>query len=195
MSVKKLIEFFAVCKPPITIQNVADQIRESFGVVDRIWYCGFDEHQDVLLGMLLQWETRHVYGEITADAAVCFNANVSLEWQRLICCKELIHLLDPPGLKVNAPPKLTKLLDRLLGGLDYKITSLSHARAAMETMAQYQAVAVLFPHEAREEYVEAHREGTMSLDAIAEDVLIPREYVTLVMDDMWKEVRERLLSF
>jgi hypothetical protein len=196
MTIKALIEFFETFQNvPIEIEDVKDHCVQSLGVQDEIILHKLDMDPDILLGMLVRFTKRvGVYQEPKRCAIIIYNGSVSIEQQRLACCKELVHLFDVPALVTNTPESIGVLIDHLTKGLS--ITSLSPGdwHAMKDKMALHQALAILFPHEAREELLPAYEKAVIGDTWIAEHFCIPVEHVEFLMSDRWDGFRKALLE-
>jgi hypothetical protein len=117
-----------------------------------------------------------------------------VDWQRLACCKEIIHLFDVPALETNDRDSLVNLIRDLTEGFNIGMLSPGNWQAIKDNLAIHQALAVLFPHEVREDLMEAYDHGTIDDRWIAEKFSIPEDYVELLMSDRWPEYRKALME-
>jgi hypothetical protein len=67
------------------------------------------------------------------------------EWQRLVCAKELIHVMDGNAEKTNTSDELQGLIDKIIGPLSTEDFGLADLMAAKDKLAIYQALGVIFP--------------------------------------------------
>jgi hypothetical protein len=63
-----------------------------------------------------------------------------------------------------------------------------------DRLAEYQAIAVLFPWTAREVLLAPYKNDLLSLDDISRMADIPRKYVSFVMSEFWEESYNSLLA-
>jgi len=103
MVLQKLIERFeTVNQLPVEIPEVRDAIV-SLGVQDDIRFCPDDRVDTaVLRGLYYQYTTHSApYSEPTFCSLIVFSNSLPKEWQRLIACKELMHVLDNKSERTN----------------------------------------------------------------------------------------------
>jgi hypothetical protein len=112
--------------------------------------------------------------------------------RRLVVCKELVHLFDKPVLTTNSRDEINALIDNLVEGFDLAKVSPGDWQAIKDKLALYQALAILFPHEAREELVPLYEKGQIDEAWIAEAFCIPYEYVEFLMSSKWDSFRQVL---
>ena len=189
MTVSRLVGLFSSFGyVPIDVQEVSDQIVE-WGYYSEITIAPFDGPVEHLRGNIMVYENKHVYGEVTSHCVIRFNKNSSVEWQRLICVKDLIHSLDPAYLRIDTREKAESFLDEFSYNGD--ISAGMGPPALFEEAATYQALGVLCPDLAIERLT---RRGA-SLEAIAQTLDIPSTYASTVAQPNWPEVRDRFIAF
>lgn len=195
MTVTRLVSAFAApTHLPVEIPEVAAAIREM-GFVDHIVFKPFDEDPEHLLGMLVRWTSRYAYGGEVTHAAVCYNQNVCPYEQRLICCKELVHILDPKPFTVSTKEGVSDLIDRLLGKLIVDEITILDAKATFDRAGTYQALAVLFPQGYRDNFITEIDAHNMSIGRISEILELPSAYVQLVLSDEWEGLKQSIVIY
>lgn len=196
MTIKALIEFFETYQNvPVEIQDVIDHSVETLGIQDEITLFASDLDPDVLLGMLVRYnESDGLYKPPKRCALVIYNKNVPIEYQRLACCKEIVHLFDVPALVTNSRDEIISLINNLADGFDINALSIGDWQALKDKLALHQALAILFPHEAREDLMTPYNEGKIDEHWIAEHFCIPLEHVEFLMSDGWDTFRKALLE-
>ena len=193
MTLAKLIgafESFTIL--PIEIPDVREQLV-SFGFQDCIVFMEGDFDPSQLRGVFYQFTHRlGVYGETERCTLILYSAHLSPEWKRVVCCKELIHVLDGIAARTNTPDEVTALVEKLLGPLSNEDFGLADFQASKDKLALYQALAVLFPDDARAEILQM--EPRPSHAEVAEWVCLPRQLVALVLSEAWPEMVQALLE-
>ena len=95
MSIKRLIEAFATREiVPIELNSVVERIRE-LGVQEEIYYWNYDIDPTVLQGKIEHWDWPDNDGNKHGVIDIYYAAKLKIEWQRVVVCKELLHILDP----------------------------------------------------------------------------------------------------
>ena len=186
MTVTRLINNFSSWTQIVEVSEVRDQIVE-WGFCDGIIVSPFDGPPSALLGMFLHYSVpANVYGSDRDFRVVRYNQNLSYEFQRLVCVKELIHQMDDVSDSISSKKQLSELLDEILHD-GSNITKLRRA-THLEDIAVYQALAILCPEDVREELFNKFHEasGKITLEHIAERFAIPVEYAGYLMLPQWK---------
>jgi hypothetical protein len=196
MTIKALIQFFETFqRVPVEIQDVRDQILEAYGIEDEIILHRADMDPNILVAMLVRFtERRDAYAPPRRCALIIYSGNVPIEVQRLAVCKELVHLLDVPALQSRTRDDVITLIKNLTEGFNLTQLSVGDWQAMKDKIALYQALAVLFPHELREDLMEPYENGTIDDAWIAEYFSIPEEHVELLMSDKWDGFRRTLME-
>ena len=206
MSLSKLIDFFSTFSLlPVEINDVRDQIVE-LGVQDRIIIRPVDIDPLELMGLYYQYKSKKAPYESELCSLVLYSSRLPRDWQRVVCCKEMIHIMDAAAFRTSTEDRLFGLVDRLtrdgsiidfMKSLGSQFTSPSgftrtDLEAFKDIAALFQAVAVLTPQEVVEELQPAYRQGLISAQTIATQAQIPIEIVPRIMADDWPEVRNML---
>jgi hypothetical protein len=108
------------------------------------------------------------------------------EWQRLVCCKEMLHILDPVG--TCKPDDVEALVGKIILPADLQdpFTDGSHALADRVTITY--ATAILFPIAARQIFLPLYNDKKIDLVMIARAMEIPVRSAAIVMSDLWPEI-------
>lgn len=114
-----------------------------------------------------------------------------LEWQRVVVCKEMIHILDPDELLTSTAADMRSLIERIAMPLDLQLGYNGHEVG--DRLAEFQALAILLPKAARAILMPAFKSGNLSAQEIAQHAEIPVRYVDFIMSDEWDR-RYRLLT-
>ena len=192
MSIGKLISFFSLfTKLPVYAEDVRDQIVE-LGVQDQIHFEPLNVPPERLLGMFVRSRGRNApYAEHLNVSTIFYNVNVSPDEQNFICCKELMHVFDKKltsGVRNEA--ELAQLLSHLFRDtIPEGEVSIS---GFLDEAATFMALAIMFPHEIRPEFLAMHASGRMSEDDIARELGISRTFVPQLLTPQWEVVRNML---
>jgi len=114
VSIKDTIEHFSKRETaPIELDAVVEQLR-SIGVTEEIYYWTCDIDSDILRARLTHWDwpdndgTKHLVVDIE------YSKHLPIEWQRLVVCKELLHILDADSVRVSTPAAIHHLINRIV---------------------------------------------------------------------------------
>jgi hypothetical protein len=167
---------------PVLIANGEDTDIEFIGV---------DLDPDVLQGKIKIFHLRNgVYSEPRRCANIYYHRGHPSEWQRFICCKELLHLLDPASAQTSTSEQIDELADKI-GLPEYMQDPLADGFATnIDRLAEFRAAALLLPFSARSLLLEPLATEKLTLGDIAKMADIPRKYVGLVMSERWPLVHE-----
>ena len=189
MSIGKLIDFFSTFRVlPVEIQTISDQIVESYKVADEILFVPVVVDPAELKGLHYRYFGRDDDGNVVNRILIIFSDRLSIEEQRIVCCKELIHILDEHYLQTDTKEKVLSLAEALTGPLPKHAAGISDIASIKDRLAIYQALSVLIPEEMREELLEIYGGGSFSAAALADMFLIPQEYIDIVMRPNWSKV-------
>ncbi|MGA8169563.1 MAG: hypothetical protein WB816_01805 [Methylocystis sp.] len=183
---KIIAEFSEVSELPIEITEVRQAILRN-GVQDRIVFCP-DEAMDQtkLIGAYYQYTRRDgLYGDTELVSIIVFCSKLEVSWQRMICCKEMVHILDDDAEKTDTLEELDGLLTRLLGPLSTGDFNIFDIMATKDRLALYQAIPLLFPMTARNNAVEKLKRGECSVADIAEAAVMPKQLIEIALRDEW----------
>ncbi|MGO4449136.1 hypothetical protein AB4Y96_09430 [Phyllobacterium sp. TAF24] len=192
---KKLIDTFAGrIELPIEVTEASD-VLVNFGIQDEIILSPADTDPGKVRGIFYQF-TKHpaVYAAPHLVTLIVYSQNVDLGWQRLICCKELIHLCDGKDERTDKVEEVSSLVEKLLGPLSTEDYGLADLMAAVDKLAIYQALAILFPLAARDVAILAMDAGERTIDEIVEWVQLPPKLVELVLSEEWPGLMEAIVD-
>ncbi|WP_200341971.1 hypothetical protein [Rhodovibrio sodomensis] len=189
MSVPSLIRSFSCHQNlPVEIDEIRDHVA-SHCSQDEIRLLAEPMEERFLRAIICQfYEQTGVYAEPRYVSLIIYNANMTLGWQRVACCKELIHVLDKPAERTSQPDEVIGLVDALLSREHSEAPSLIDWMALNDRMAMYQALAILAPEEAMEEVRPAYRKDKISLSQVSTWACLPIELTGLVLSEKWPEL-------
>lgn len=187
--------FDGVTDLPIEIPEVQDVVQR-LGIQDEIVCVPANSDPFKCRGVFYQFTKRDgVYGEPVLVTLIVYSENLDIRWQRVICTKEIIHVTDRQAEKTHTPEEVTGLVDKLLGPLSTEDYGLADLQAAIDKLAMYQALIILFPDSARDEARQQIAAGNRTVEQVAEWASLPLPLVKFALDDDWPEVKEELLGF
>jgi hypothetical protein len=147
-----------------------------------------------LRGVFYQFTHRpRMYGDPVLCTLIIYSPQMSIEWQRLVCAKELIHVLDGKAERTKTEDELQGLIDKIIGPLSTEDFGLADVMAAKDKLAVYQALAVIFPDAARADALKAMENG-MTKQQIMERASIPMQFVNLVLADEWPAIKKDICA-
>lgn len=188
----ELIEFFSsFTKLQVGINEIADHIIAS-GIQDEIRFIGVELDVGILRGFLHRYTIRaKLYGDPIFRADIYYDRRQDLEWRRLVCCKELIHILDGPQHSTASREDAERLIERIVLPTEVH-AQLEYTLAIDDKLGLAKALAVLFPAGARELLIPKYKCGDMTDEDIARIAQIPLRFVRFVMLDTWEKILDML---
>jgi hypothetical protein len=197
MSVRSLIEHYANgTHLHVRVRDIRDyMVSGELAIKDRIRFVGVEIDINVLRGFLHQYTKRPLDGSALrpmACADVHYDRRQPIEWQRLVCCKELLHLLDPQGHRTNTPAHVKLQIERIALPPGMETIRTDGMRVWGDRLADLQAIALLFPMEARRVLV--GKVDKIGPDNIARLVRLPEKYVRWVMSPQWEDMYPTILQ-
>jgi hypothetical protein len=193
MSLEKLIDAFSNrTELPVEIPEVRDEIVRM-GFQDEVVFVHQPMDPGKLRGIYYQY-TKHSapYSEPILCTLIIYSSLLSMEWQRLVCGKEIIHVMDRQAGKTHTPGEVTGLVDKLLGPLSTEDFGLADFMAAVDKLALYQALAILFPDAARVQALDEMSAGATTIEDIAAWASLPLPLVKTVMSAQWPDMKAEI---
>jgi hypothetical protein len=195
MSLHRLLERFDPVKElPVEIPEVRDAIMQ-IGFQDQIRFIPCEKMDPRQLRGVFYQFTRHPrpYADPEFWTLIIYSSQMSREWQRLVCAKELIHVMDGPAEKTHTEDELQGLIDKIIGPLSTEDFGLADLMAAKDKLAVYQALGVIFPDAARADALKALASG-MTRQQVMERACIPQQFVDLVLAESWPEIKKDICA-
>lgn len=195
MTLQRLVAAFEkVTELPIEIPDVRDMVV-SFGIQDRIICVPEDSDAGKCRGVYYQFTTRDgVYADPNFISLIVYSQNLDKDWQRVICAKEMIHIMDAQAEKTRTEQEVQDLVDKLLGPMSTEDFGLADLMAAVDKLALYQSLIFLFPDAARDEARSQIAQKNRTPKQIAEWASLPLSLSDLVISDDWPELKKVLLN-
>lgn len=179
---------------PIEVAEVAEVLIQ-LGCQDEFHFSPEKMDTGKLRGAFYQYKSHAVpYGEPILHTIIVYAEGVDVPWQRVICCKELIHVCDSAAARTNSPEEVAELMDKLLGLVSNEDYGLADFMASVDRLALYQALVVLFPLKMRTTALQAIAASKATEEQIAQWASLPLPLVKLVLSEEWPEVCEVLTS-
>lgn len=188
MSFSQLYDFAAEQRSaPIIIEGLLDQKIIDITAQDEIFYTAVELDDKISLGHIKQ--TRIPKGVYDRDpnwvTQIRYSNKLNVCWQRIVCCKELMHIFDSPEECVNNEEKFAKLLAEL------ESPPLSADASPMflsEQKTKWMALAVLCPLPFRDYFLPLWENGDLSTYDVALALRIPEVAVPSIMGEYFPEV-------
>lgn len=179
---------------PIEISDLADALV-VLGCQDEIIFSPQPTDPGKIKGIFYKYTTsKGVYRAPDLVTLIVYSSNVSLEWQRVICAKEIVHVCDGSIECTRTEEQVSGLLDKILGPLATEDFGMADFMASIDKLALYQGLDLLFPMKAREMALKELALKTRSIEEVVDWVSIPKEFVELVLDESWPQLREIVIS-
>lgn len=177
---------------PVDVNDVVSVIRAG-GHDDKIEFIGVDLDEQVLLGKIKIFHVRDgVYGEVERWANIYYHRGLSPDWQRLIACKELLHLLDPESARTFHLNDINKLAEKIGLPPEMQDPVADGLATNVDRLAEFRAAAILLPYSCRQLFKPHLKSGALTLAQIAKIADIPSKYAGFVMSDVWEDVHPLL---
>ena len=194
MSRSTLVKHFSTwARGPIDVEEHVKPELIALGVKDEIWFWADDKlNSGIIRGEIEHWEWPDNDGKITRCADITYASQMEHEWQRLVCCKEMLHILDPIG--TNKPEDVEALVEKIILPADLQDPFSDGQHALTDRVAVTYATAILFPLAARSTLMPVYEQRKISLRRIADQMELPLRSAALVMSDVWLEIHELLVS-
>jgi hypothetical protein len=182
----------AVTSLPIEIEEIACKIKDM-GCQDEIHIFPADCDPTVVRGVYTQFRYHAaMYGEPIWVTHIAYCQNVPVEWQRVICAKELVHIFDPHATRTDTEDEVNGLLDKLVGPLSSEDYGFTDLMAAKDRIALYQCLPLLLPKASLELARQRVRAGLKTEQEIAEWACMPVRLVSLMLSEDWENLNGAL---
>ena len=160
--------------------------------VDKILLYSVDIEKSVSLGHIkLRSYRQSPYGDMLNEASIRYDKTLNRCWQRLVVCKELMHVFDNKDERVDTDDKFKKLMSEFDSP---PLAADSSPMYQSELRAQWMAIACLVPRRLKNFYTKEFLNGNMTDQVIATKLKIPKEYVSSFVSPYYDVVLEQLLA-
>ena len=176
--------FSHVTELPVELDEIVERAIRT-GIQDEILLTP-DDYKDpkILRGVFAQYKrVTGVYRDPDFVTDIAYSSRLPQEWQRVVVAKELVHLFDTECGKTGTQDEVAQLLDDLAKPLgDY---GLGDFQALTDRFALYRSLPLLLPEAALDEARRAVREGSKTVQDVAEWSCLPVEIVMLMLGEVW----------
>ena len=181
-------------KMPVEVSDVAE-IMVRNGIQDEIEFYGVERDPAVFLGTFCRYSRHDVpYGEPQFVSQVIYNSNLPLAWQRVVACKELVHVFDPESEWTNAPDQVTALMESLLDSSEAVSDASILGMAVADQFAIVPAAGALFPDAARTIALQEIEGNSATVDDVAKWAVLPKNLVQTVLKENWPRVLSSVIN-
>jgi hypothetical protein len=180
--------FSTFTRLPVKIDDIADYILER-GLQDELTFHPVSVNTAILRGTIRQF-IRHdaPYGEPIRVSQILYAESLDLAWQRLVCAKELVHIMDGIGEVTATPDEVERLVTEIVLPLDVQSVPELAPHTIADHVAVLTALGFLIPLDARQELLLPFREGRIDVATVADLAQVPEHYVPIVMADKWPSI-------
>lgn len=183
-----LLKFEGRTDLPIDVNEVLNVLRSN-GYDDDVEFVGADLDADILQGAIKIWYDRALpYADPRRMVNVYYHRGHPKDWQRMICCKELLHMLDPDWALTSDIEAVDRLADEIGLPPEMQNPMKDQPETNVDRIAEMRAAAILLPWAARNVMLPYYEAGTLTLDDIARQADIPRKFAGLVMHSAWPSI-------
>ena len=196
MSLAKLIQRFSgVAELPVEIPEIRDAVVD-LGFQDHIIFHPEPIDPTQLRGIFYQYTLRDPppYGDPRLCTLIVYSGVLPIDWQRVVCGKELVHVMDARVAHTKTSDEINDLIIKILGPLSTEDFGLADFVAAKDKLALYQILPVLFPDAARKVAAAKLTSGE-KIENIATWACLPLLLTRMVMTEEWPAIEERNLRY
>lgn len=192
---KELIkQFEGRTQLPIEVEEIAQAIIDR-GFQDEIHFVDVDADPASIHGAFARFTYhKQMYGEPVLVTHIPYNARDPLELQRVVCCKEMMHIFDSDLERTDKEGEIPEFLDKLLGPLTTDDLGLADYMAAKDKVAVYMCFPLLLPKAALQVARQAVKDGLKTHEEIADWAKVPLNVVKLMLEDDWETVNGALIG-
>jgi hypothetical protein len=114
--------------------------------------------------------------------------------ERLVCCKEMLHILDPEYVKSKTVAQVEDLISQIILPPEFSDPQTAGIDSNWDMIGIAHAIAVLMPMAAIEILRPALVAGHISIVEIAEIAELPLFAVSVAMGDRWPTIHAGLVK-
>jgi hypothetical protein len=193
MSKARLIKAFEErVRLPVDLNDAADWILKR-QIQNEINFIGVELDTGVIRGFLKRFRRPKGGWDIEPDdvSNIFYDNRQSIEWQNMVCAKELLHILD--AACVSSKEQFEKLTQRLSLPDEMRHLMEDPDFALVDKFGTAPACALLLPMAARNIVLPAYKAGVFTAADIAKQAEMPVEHVRTVMSDDWPTLYQLIL--
>jgi hypothetical protein len=193
MLVKDLIEEFSkIDRLPVDLKLVADALRAK-DVEDEIYYFhDNDLSPNSFEGSIVREEIN--YGTDIRFISTITYAKLGEEMERLVCCKEMLHILDPDYVKSRTIEDVETLISQIILPPEFSDPQDADLHTNWDKIGIAHAIAVLMPMTAIEILRPALEAKKITVEEIAEIAELPLFAVNVAMSERWRAIHAALVK-
>jgi hypothetical protein len=176
---------------PIDLVDIVSFIKLN-GVTDTIVFYEVDIDPNVVRGFIRQYDYSPApYAAPESIAEIYYPKGQGDHWSSLVKCKELLHLFDSDGSVAGDRASVEALITQIV--IPSELAHQTQPTAA-DTSAIVLALAILFPKNLRDQFLEPYNAGKISALEIAKIAEIPHRFVAWLMSPHYDRFVERCLG-
>lgn len=171
---------------PVPIDTVVEHVCDN-GAAATISYHAVDVDPAIVAGICRVYHHKPVYAaEPVKHADIIYSSRLPEGWQRLVICKELLHLLDGTHEMAHTPEQVSQLIDEILvpTAVQMSVPGLS------DHVGLLNALKILLPRDALAELAKAHAEGKITEQDLAAAAKVPVVFASLALKPEWQKILE-----
>ena len=172
--------FACFTRLPIAIDDVRDSILES-GAVDRIEFASPSMDSSTLYGMLHMFEELVPYANRTVARIIHSMELTDPRLIRMVCCKELLHILDNGTATAESEQAVNELIDNIVLPLEPGLP----APTISDHVGMVRALQVLLPRDALYYLRPKVERGELTVSDVAMLAEIPDSWARLALSERW----------
>ncbi|MEZ5752286.1 MAG: hypothetical protein R3D60_10075 [Paracoccaceae bacterium] len=186
---KELVQQFENClELPIEVEDIAAAIIR-LGVADEIHFVPVAADPATIHGAFVRFRYHPVpYGDPVWVTHIPYNSADPLDLQRVVCCKEMMHIFDSDLERTDTRTEVPEFMDKLLGPLTTEDFGLADYMASKDKLAVYMCLPLLFPKAALQVAREAVKDRSRTPEEIAEWAKLPLRLVNLMIQEDWDTI-------
>lgn len=186
-----IFEHFAChTKLPVKLADVKAHILET-GLVSQIVRVPVELNQYILQGgYQLYRELAPPYaGHDHRVARIAYPKDSPISVQRVICVKEMLHILDPHEATSPTKEKVQRLVNEMIVKGIGKAMGLP---TVFDKSGLLSALCILMPRDALDVLRPAYKREEITADQIARAAAIPRGFVEIALTDEWRKLADQI---
>lgn len=173
---------------PVLLDHVIEHILES-KVVDRVDIHPLDIDPTILKGFCIVFDERpHNSINHHRVAWIGYSSQLSREEQRLVVCKELLHVYDRDNEAAGTQAQVSDLIEEIV----LPPTAKQGIPALNDRSNIMLALAVMLPRDAMDELRPKVESGEITIATVAKLAALPEPWVRVVFSPAWPKVMEAL---
>lgn len=175
---------------PIYLKDVKDFVLEH-GKADKIVRYPVDMDGNVLRGMLRVYNYKPAYAsEERVIAEIAYQKDLDEATARVVCCKEMLHLLDNHAHTADTKDKVSKLIE----DVTLPFEAVASLQGKNDHSKLIEALCILVPTAAGNLARAAHHEDYITADDLATLARIPEMYARVVLSDDFHALQNEIMS-